>query len=77
MLLFRSEEHVEKWCDGNGRTRGALLTLEQCWQLAQGWYARRLAPNWRRHTPAEAAAVFTGIGLTGDFWAPAQPAARP
>ena len=68
MLAFRSEEHVERWCRSKGLARGALLTPEQQWRLADAWYADRLAPHWRRRTPQEAGAVFAGIGLTGDFW---------
>jgi hypothetical protein len=68
MLAFRSEEHVERWCESKGLVRGALLTPEQQWRLADAWYANRLARDWRRRTPAEAEAVFAGLGLAGDFW---------
>jgi len=47
---------------------GALLSLQQQWDLARTWYADRMAPDWRRRTAAEAEAVFAGIGLTGEFW---------
>jgi hypothetical protein len=68
MLAFRSEEHVDRWCESQGLARGALLTPEQQWRLADAWYATRLAPDWRRGTPDEAEAVFAGLGLVGDFW---------
>ena len=68
MLAFRSEEHVERWCESEGLERGSLLTPEQQWRLAHAWYADRLAPGWRRRTPEEAAAVFAEVGLVGDFW---------
>lgn len=68
MLLFRSEEHVEAWSQRRGIPRGAVLTLEQQWELARTWYAGRADPGWRRRTPAEAQAVFASIGLTGPFW---------
>ena len=68
MLAFRSEEHVERWCRSKWLARGALLTPEQQWRLADAWYADRLAPDWRRRTPQEAGAVFARVGLTGDFW---------
>ena len=48
--------------------RGAVLSLDQTWELAKLWYADRLDPEWRRRTPAEATAAFALIGLTGDFW---------
>lgn len=68
MLLFRSEEHVNRWCAAEGTAHGALLTLEQCWALARAWHADRLAPDWRRRTPQEVEALFARLGLVGDFW---------
>jgi len=68
MLLFRDEEHVDRWCDSRELTRGALLSPEQTWRLAQGWYKDKLKPDWRRHTLDEAEALLTSIGLTGAFW---------
>ena len=68
MLLFRSEEHLERWLDQRKLAQGATLTLAQQWQLARTWYADRMSPQWRRRTPEEAERVFADIGLTGDFW---------
>jgi hypothetical protein len=68
MLAFRSEEHVERWCETRGLERGAVFPLETCWRLADAWYADRLAPDWRRRTPDEAEALFAKLGLEGDFW---------
>ncbi len=68
MLAFRSEEHVERWCEMRGLERGAVFPLETCWRLADAWYANRLAPDWRRRTPDEAEALFAELGLEGDFW---------
>jgi hypothetical protein len=68
MLAFRSEAHVDRWCRARRLPRGAVFSLDQAWQLAQEWYADRMAPDWRRRTPAEAEAVFASIGLTGSFW---------
>jgi hypothetical protein len=68
MLAFRSEEHVERWCEIRGLPRGAVFPLETCWRLADAWYASRLAPDWRRRTPEEVEAVFAELGLEGDFW---------
>ena len=73
MLLFRSEEHVDRWCRSKGRTRGAVFTVEQMWTVAEEWFSRRLAPDWRRHTPEEAQALFARAGLVGDFWRLASP----
>ncbi len=46
-----------------------MLTLEQGWELARGWYHDRLRPSWRRNTVSEAEAVFRELGLTSEFWA--------
>jgi hypothetical protein len=68
MLLFRSEEHVDRWCQQWGRVRGGTMTMQQGWELAKAWYADRLRLDWRRKTPAEAAKALTDIGLEGEFW---------
>jgi hypothetical protein len=68
MLLFRDEEHVDRWCRQWNRPRGAILTLDSCWKLAHAWYRTRLDPDWRRPTPEEAQALFAKLGLTSEFW---------
>jgi hypothetical protein len=69
MLLFRSEEHVDRWCGRWGQARGALLTLEQAWGLAAAWYTEdRRDPSWRRKTLDEIEPLFAGLGLTSEFW---------
>jgi Alkylmercury lyase len=69
MLLFRSEEHVDKWCKDWRFERGAVLDLEKCWRLAQRWYgADRRDAGWRRFTPLESHNIFQQLGLVGDFW---------
>ena len=68
MLLFRSEEHVDAWCRKQAQARGAVFTPQQMWVVAEEWFKRRLAPDWRRHTPEEAQSLFERAGLTGDFW---------
>jgi hypothetical protein len=52
MLLFRSEEHIDRWCAMWGQPRGGTLSLEQGWKLANAWYGDdRRDPDWRRKTP--------------------------
>jgi len=68
MLLFRSEEHIDEWCQRRGLARGGTMTPEQCWDLARGWYGDKLSPDWRRATPDEAQALLIRIGLTDPFW---------
>ena len=68
MLLFRDEGHVDRWCVARDLARGAVITPEQAWRLAQGWYKDKLEPDWRRHTVDETEALLRSIGLTGPFW---------
>ena len=68
MLLFRSEEHLQRWQEERDLPEGATFSLEQQWRLAQIWYSDRSDPDWRRRTPEEAEAVFAELGLTGPFW---------
>jgi hypothetical protein len=68
MLLFRSEDHIDRWSEAHEISRGATLTPDQCWRLARGWYKDKLAPSWRRHTLEETEALLSEVGLTGPFW---------
>jgi hypothetical protein len=69
MLLFRSEEHVDRWCRQWGQPRGEILKGEQIWGLAKSWYSEdRRETNWRRKTKEETEEVFAGLGLTSQFW---------
>jgi hypothetical protein len=70
MLLFRSEETVNLWCESRGVPRRPLISLEQLWQLAVVWYANRLTVESRRPVADEMINVFASIGLTGPFWDP-------
>jgi hypothetical protein len=69
MLLFRSEDHVNRWCAAWRQPFGALLTPEQAWQLARAWYSLdRRDPDWRRFTVEETEAWLQDLGLTESFW---------
>jgi len=68
MLFFRSEDHVRRWCEARGRAPGAVLSLDQAWRLADGWYRNKLRPDWRRHTLEETEELLRAIGLTGRIW---------
>ena len=68
MLFFRSEEHVRRWCETRQLQQGAVMTLQQCWELARAWYANRLSRDWRRFTPTEVESLFRRLGFQGDFW---------
>ncbi|HEY0670650.1 MAG TPA: hypothetical protein VGD27_00220 [Longimicrobiales bacterium] len=68
MSLFRSEEHLVNWLARTGYTRGAVLTVEQTWRLAQAWYVDPRDPAWRPRTIDESQAVLASVGLRGDIW---------
>ena len=51
-----------------GMSPGALLSLDQAWQLGRTWYADRMAPTWRRKTIDEVERLFGALGLRGSFW---------
>ena len=68
MLLFRDEEHAERWRASRGLGLAGTMSLGTGWQLAQAWYEDRLSEDWRRKTLAEAEETFARLGLTGDFW---------
>ena len=70
MLLFRSEESVDRWCEARGIPRRPLISLAQLWQLAVPWYANRLIVESRRPAVDEMVSIFASIGLTGPFWDP-------
>lgn len=68
MLLFRSEEHVERWCAARGLPKRPPVSLEQLWQLATIWYSSRLTPEARRPMGEEIRQIFERLGLTDPFW---------
>ena len=69
MLLFRSEEHIDRWCRNWGLRRGGVLSLNQAWRLARAWFGPdRRDPAWRRRTVDETEALFQELGMTSAFW---------
>jgi hypothetical protein len=68
MLLFWSEEHVEKWCADWNLPRGEIIPLDKCWLLAQAWFSDRRETQWRRRTVEESESLLTGLGFTSPFW---------
>lgn len=73
MLLFRSEESVEKWCRERNLSVNPIITLDQLWQMALAWYSNRLTEESRRPGPDEIVEIFGRIGLTDPFWDPKAP----
>ena len=68
MLVFRSEECVDRWLDQHDLTRGASMSLSRLWAMVQLWYDGRLTADWRGLAPDRAQAILDQVGLTGDAW---------
>ena len=69
MLFFRSEEHIDRWGEAWRLPRGAVIPLDQGWELARAWYGEdRRQPDWRRRTLDETEALFASLGFTSEFW---------
>ncbi len=59
---------MDAWCAARGRSRGAVLSLDMLWQLAQAWYHNRLSREYRGRTTVEVQQIFARLGLTSPFW---------
>jgi hypothetical protein len=68
MPLFRSEEHVNRWCRVRDLPRRPLVSLDRLWELSVAWYRSRLTPGARRPMGAEIRQIFDRLGLTDPFW---------
>ncbi len=68
MLLFRSEEDIERWLRETGEQRGETLTLQQVWNLSLAWYSDRMSPGFRGRSGSEVRAIFSRLGMTSQFW---------
>jgi hypothetical protein len=68
MLLFRSEEWIDKWCKRNDLERGEVLTIQRVWELSKLWYANRLSVEYRGRSVEQVAEIFRQAGLTSKFW---------
>ena len=68
MLLFRSEDDINRWCATTGNNRGEAVPLQQIWLLSKLWYARRMHPDFRGRSPEQAPGIFAQAGLTSEFW---------
>lgn len=66
MLLFRSEDHLDRCLAG--RTKGATIPITKLAALAEAWWGDRLDPEWQPHTREQNQAILTRLGLTGPFW---------
>jgi hypothetical protein len=68
MLLFRSEEWIDKWCKRKDLERGEVLTIHQVWELSKLWYQDRLSVDYHGRRTEQVAEIFKQAGLTSTFW---------
>ena len=68
MLLFRSEEWIDKWCKRNNLPRGEVLTIQQVWELSKLWYANRMSVEYHGRSVEQVTEIFRKSGLTSKFW---------
>jgi hypothetical protein len=68
MLLFRSEEWIDKWCERNHLERGEILTISQVWELSKLWYANRMSTDFHGRSIEQVTEVFKMAGLKSKFW---------
>lgn len=68
MLLFQSEEWVDKWCKRNNLERGEMLLIQQVWELSKLWYGNRMSLEYHGRSMEQVADVFKQAGLTSKFW---------
>jgi hypothetical protein len=66
MLLFRSEDHVDRWLAA--RPKGDTIPVTTLARLASAWWGDRLDPAWQPHTRDQNQAILDRLGLTGLFW---------
>jgi hypothetical protein len=68
MLLFRSEEWIDKWCERNDLERGEILTIQEVWELSRLWYGNRMSVDFHGRSIEQVAEVFRQAGLKSKFW---------
>ena len=68
MLLFQSEEWVDKWCKRHNLERGEMLSLQQVWELSKLWYGNRMSLEYHGRNMEQVAEIFKQAGLAYKFW---------
>jgi hypothetical protein len=68
MLLFQSEEWIDKWCKRNNLARGEVLTIQQVWELSKLWYDNRMSLEYHGRSAEQVAEIIRQAGLMSKFW---------
>ena len=70
MLFFRSEENLAQWLESKKAARGAVLSIDEVWELSQRWYHNRLSLEYHGRSIEQIQEIFSELGLTSEFWMP-------
>ena len=68
MLLFQSEEWIDKWCKRNKLESGEVLTINKVWELSKLWYHNRLSLDYHGRNIEQVKEIFEQTRLTSSFW---------
>lgn len=68
MLVFQSEELINRWCQRHNLKRGEVLSVPEVWRLSKLWYHNRMSEDYHGRSNEQAAAIFRQMGLTSSFW---------
>ena len=68
MLLFASENDIDKWCKRHGMKKGDIQPINKIWEFPKVWYGNHLNPNWKKWTVDEAREIFERFGLVNRIW---------
>lgn len=68
MLVFDSEEAIDRWCARHDMPRGDVQPLAKIWEFARVWYGRHRDPAWKKWSASEAREIFARFALTGPTW---------
>lgn len=68
LVAFHRPDDAAPWVERHGFTLGQVLPIAQIGDLAHRWYGRHADRHWSKWTISQAQAIFTEVGLTGQFW---------
>jgi hypothetical protein len=68
MLVFRTKDDVQTWCERHHKPMGEILPISKVWELAKIWYGNYLDPKFERKTKEIAQSMFSKVNLTSNFW---------
>ena len=76
MLVFETEDHIDKWCSRHNMPKGDIKRLDELQPFAAEWYGKYLDVNWKKWTVSEACELMDRHGFSGPTWALEERAGR-